>query len=98
MMMDSFEGTAEEYVKQRAEEQVKELLVYEAISRAENLEPSEEELKEGIAEVLLQTGFETVEAYEKEQGLLLQEAYRENLMALAARSYLAEHAKVTYEE
>lgn len=95
--MEGFEGSEEEYVKSRAEEQVKELLVYEAICRAEKLDPSEKELTDGIAEVLLQTGFETVEDYEKEQGLLLQEAYRENLMALAVRSFLAENAKVTYE-
>ena len=97
MMMEGFDGTEEEFLRQRAETQVKELLVYEAISRAEDLEPAEKELTEGIADVLLQTGFETVEDYEKEQGLLLREAYRENLMALAVRSFLAEHAKVTYE-
>ena len=97
MMMEGFTGTADEYLTSRAEEQVKELLVYEAISRAEDIAPSNEELTEGIAEILLQTGFETVEDYEKEQGLLLQEAYKENLMALAVRSFLAENAKVTYE-
>ena len=97
MAMEGFTGTRDEYVQQRAREQVKELLVYEAVSRAEKLAPSEKELTEGIADILMQTGFETVEAYEKEQGLLLQEAYKENLTALAVRSFLAEHAKVTYE-
>lgn len=98
LLMEGHEGEAEDYIQERAEGQVKELLVYEAIARAEDLEPSEEELTEGIADVLLQTGFETVEEYEKEQGLLLQEAYRENLVALAVRAFLTEHANVTYVE
>ena len=97
LQMEGYEGTGEEYVREHAEQQVKELLFYEAVARAEGLEPTEEEITEGLAGVLEQTGFATVEEYEKEQGLLLHETFRENLMALAVRKFLRENADVTFE-
>ena len=97
MAYEGFSGTVDGFIRERAEAQVKELLLLEAVARAEDLMPTEEELTNGMATALEQTGFATVEEYETAYGVKLNESLRDNLMAVAARDFLAEQAKVTYE-
>ena len=97
MAYEGFTGTVDAFIRERAEAQVKELLLLEAVARAEDLMPTEEELTNGMATALEQTGFETVEEYETAYGVKLNESLRDNLMAVATGNFLAEQAKVTYE-
>lgn len=97
MAYEGFTGTVDGFIRERAETQVKELLLLEAVARAEDLMPTEEELTNGMATALEKTGFTTVEEYETAYGVKLNESLRDNLMAVATRDFLAEQAKVTYE-
>lgn len=97
MSYEGYTGTVDGFIRERAELQVKELLLLEAVARAEDLAPTEEEVTNGMATALEQTGFATVAEYETAYGVKLDESLRDNLMAVAARDFLAENAKVTYE-
>ena len=93
MEAESFEGTAEEYVHDKAVNQLKQMLVCYAVFDKEGLSYSEEELKSSIANVLLQNGYKSVAEFEEQNGINLKDAQTEQLKYGAAVNWLKEHAQ-----
>ena len=92
MEAESFEGTADEFTKSKAEEQLKQMLVCYSVFDQEGLSFSEDELKTSIANVLLQNGYKSVAEFEKMNGINLRDAQTEQLKYTAAVNWLKEHA------
>ncbi|MDR2888509.1 MAG: trigger factor [Lachnospiraceae bacterium] len=86
------EQTAEEFIAEQAELAVKRYLTYQSIADIENLNPTDSEIDEALAEMAEEVGV-TVEEYKTAMNLDL-EAYREQVMVEKVSEFLAENAVI----
>ena len=84
----------EAFVEAQAENYAKELLVYQAIANAENLNVSDKELKEKLEQYAEEAGAENVEAY---LGESTEEDFRESLMVEKVYNFIQDNAVIKSE-
>ena len=84
----------EAFVEAQAENYAKELLVYQAIANAENLNVSDKELKEKLEQYAEEAGAENVEAY---LGESTEEDFRVSLMVEKVYNFIQDNAVIKSE-
>ncbi len=84
----------ETFVEAQAENYAKELLVYQAIANAENLNVSDKELKEKLEQYAEEAGAENVEAY---LGDATEEDFRQSLMVENVYNFIQDNAVIKSE-
>lgn len=97
MMTEGFTGNADEFIREKAEQQVKMLLAFYVIAEKENLLPTDAEVAEQVAATVASNGITSEDEFNTASGIRVKEMTEESMVGDAVEAFLKENAKITYE-
>ena len=96
MAAEDFTGTADEFIREKAEHQVKMLLAFYVIAEKENLLPTDAEVAEEVAATIASNGLTDEDEFNEASGIRVKEMTRESMIGDAVEAFIKENAKIEY--